>query len=150
MSPDSHEPEMKKPGSGEADAARSWLASTWQFWLPAGVFLVGLHGALLFLSRRFASGSTASKPILTLVALEVAGGAVFLFTLPALRRTRNGRGLLVWVFLVGVVLRGLTLISTPMLENDYYRYLWDGAVVSRGYNPYAYSPKGAHSGERET
>jgi hypothetical protein len=33
------------------------------------------------------------------------------------------------------------LHSTPILEDDYYRYLWDGAVTSNGFNPYVYSPK---------
>ncbi len=30
--------------------------------------------------------------------------------------------------------------STPILEDDYYRYLWDGAVTASGMNPYAYAP----------
>jgi hypothetical protein len=30
--------------------------------------------------------------------------------------------------------------STPVYENDYKRYLWDGAVVASGENPYRYSP----------
>ncbi|RMG33326.1 MAG: DUF2029 domain-containing protein, partial [Methanobacteriota archaeon] len=30
--------------------------------------------------------------------------------------------------------------SSPILEDDYYRYLWDGAVSANGFNPYQYSP----------
>jgi hypothetical protein len=116
-------------------------------WAPAGLFLLGVHAALLPLSFRFASGSTAEKPILVLVALEIAAGAVIILLLPALRRTRPGRGLLLWAFLVGLVLRALMMASTPMLENDYCRYLWDGAVAARGYNPYAHAPQDVLAGE---
>ena len=31
--------------------------------------------------------------------------------------------------------------SIPILEDDFYRYLWDGAVTAHGINPYAYSPE---------
>ncbi|NIP38155.1 MAG: hypothetical protein GWO07_04065 [Candidatus Dadabacteria bacterium] len=31
--------------------------------------------------------------------------------------------------------------SSPILEVDYYRYLWDGAVTASGNNPYKYSPQ---------
>jgi len=34
----------------------------------------------------------------------------------------------------------LFLGSTPVYENDWNRYLWDGAAVAQGINPYAYSP----------
>jgi len=30
--------------------------------------------------------------------------------------------------------------STPVYENDYKRYLWDGSVVASGENPYRFSP----------
>jgi len=33
--------------------------------------------------------------------------------------------------------------STPIYEDDWHRYLWDGAVVSAGVNPYLYTPADA-------
>jgi len=30
--------------------------------------------------------------------------------------------------------------SQPIYENDYKRYLWDGAVAASGESPYIYSP----------
>jgi len=33
------------------------------------------------------------------------------------------------------------LFTAPILEDDYYRYLWDGAVTANALNPYAYSPQ---------
>lgn len=35
----------------------------------------------------------------------------------------------------------ILISSEPILEDDYNRYLWDGAVTANGYNPYEYSPK---------
>jgi len=33
------------------------------------------------------------------------------------------------------------IITPPILEDDYFRYLWDGAVTANGLSPYTYSPK---------
>jgi hypothetical protein len=45
-----------------------------------------------------------------------------------------------WIIAVGLLARGIFFFSTPILEDDYYRYLWDGAVTASGINPYSYSP----------
>ena len=40
-----------------------------------------------------------------------------------------------------VLLCGLFFIGqNPKYENDHYRYLWDGQVLLKGHNPYAYPP----------
>lgn len=46
------------------------------------------------------------------------------------------RPVLFWAALMRLVL----LFSQPILETDYYRYLWDGYVTLQGVNPYRYSP----------
>ena len=35
----------------------------------------------------------------------------------------------------------MRLPATPILEDDLYHYLWDGAVVVAGHNPYAHAPR---------
>ena len=40
----------------------------------------------------------------------------------------------------GAALRLLMLISTPIWEDDFHRYLWDGGAVLAGLNPYAIAP----------
>lgn len=35
----------------------------------------------------------------------------------------------------------LIFFSEPILEDDYNRYLWDGAVTAKGINPFLYSPQ---------
>jgi len=45
------------------------------------------------------------------------------------------------------VMRAAMFGATPILEDDYYRYLWDGAVVVAGHNPYAHSPAAVLNGD---
>lgn len=44
------------------------------------------------------------------------------------------------VIVFGLAMRVLFFGSTPISEDDWYRYLWDGAAVSHGVNPYAHAP----------
>ncbi|MEK6703861.1 MAG: glycosyltransferase 87 family protein [Planctomycetota bacterium] len=41
---------------------------------------------------------------------------------------------------MAVLARLIVSLSPPMLESDYQRYLWDGAVAANGINPYRYPP----------
>lgn len=44
-------------------------------------------------------------------------------------------------------MRGFTAASTPVLETDYYRYLWDGAMLADGHDPYLFTPAGIRNGD---
>ena len=52
----------------------------------------------------------------------------------------NDKKLLFVIFSVALSLRGIAIFTTPILEVDYYRYLWDGKVLASGTSPYTYSP----------
>ena len=45
-----------------------------------------------------------------------------------------------WILLVAIVARLLLLGSSPVLEDDFWRYLWDGRVWADGINPYLFKP----------
>lgn len=47
-----------------------------------------------------------------------------------------------WALLIGVglVLRLLWLGKTPPLDDDFFRYLWDGALVANALDPYRHAP----------
>jgi len=47
---------------------------------------------------------------------------------------------------VAVLARLIVSVSPPMLETDYQRYLWDGAVTASGMNPYRHAPSDIISG----
>jgi hypothetical protein len=45
------------------------------------------------------------------------------------------------VFLAGsILLRAVFLVALPELSDDFWRYLWDGRLLSVGVNPYEYAP----------
>ncbi len=41
---------------------------------------------------------------------------------------------------VAVLLRGVLLVTEPLLSDDIYRYIWDGRAQAAGVNPYRYVP----------
>lgn len=49
------------------------------------------------------------------------------------------------LFALGLAMRLVLLAAPPApnLQDDYYRYLWDGSLVARGLNPYQFSPQEA-------
>ncbi|HEV8694165.1 MAG TPA: hypothetical protein VGQ93_08300, partial [Lysobacter sp.] len=115
-------------------------------WGGSGLLLLGAQLLLLGLSRQFAyEVGVLHSPVVWVVLLGVAAGGIYL-TLPSIIRATEQRSgaLFAWVFAVGVLMRLAMLPSAPILEDDFHRYLWDGAVVSRGMNPYAHAPLSAY------
>lgn len=121
-------------------------ATAWG-WGVLGLMLLVQSGALAWLSKDFTYGTDlGSRPILALVAVLMAAGAVYLGAVALVRRSAPSRGLAWWIFGVGAAMRLIAASTQPLLEDDYYRYLWDGAVAAHGYNPYAIIPGVALSG----
>lgn len=42
--------------------------------------------------------------------------------------------------LVGLLFRGVLLVSMPNLSQDFYRFIWDGEIVKNGMSPYEFTP----------
>ncbi|MCB9092119.1 MAG: hypothetical protein H6620_06120 [Halobacteriovoraceae bacterium] len=64
--------------------------------------------------------------------------ALYTFAVLSLRNflNLNPKNLFVSFFLSSLVLLG----TNPILENDQYRYFWEGKIVSQGFNPYKLAP----------
>jgi alpha-1,6-mannosyltransferase len=112
-----------------------------------GVALVACCATIAGLSRDFTYGTEmAERPILLFVALLMLAavpyfGAVYL----APRASLTPK--LAWgIFIIGVAMRLVMAIAQPILEDDFYRYLWDGAVTAHGHNPYTIRPADARAG----
>ncbi len=101
-----------------------------------------LYGALAWLSGDFAYGTVEQeRPLLVFLALIVSCFAVYIFSLIAALKCDDSARLAGLIVVVAIVLRAVLLPSHMIQELDLYRYLWDGAVVAEGGNPYRYAPK---------
>jgi len=121
-------------------------------WAGLGAALTALMGALALLSPQFGYAHRVhDMPIFAAVAILVAAGALYL-ALPRLIRATpaaagNGSPLLIFVATGGLLMRLVLLPSTAVLEDDYQRYLWDGAQTAHGLNPYATAPEAAKAAD---
>ena len=113
------------------------------FALYASVII--LAGALFYL--RDLSPSLApdlpieDHPVIRLcTALIIAGGAWFFMFCVVRRYAIKAAYIFPAMLIIGLVLRVMFFGSQPIYENDYKRYLWDGAVAASGESPYIYSP----------
>lgn len=109
-----------------------------------GVCLSICFISIRLLAQAFIYGSEVSieADILFFCLMVLAGFAYALlfWALPQISVARYG---LVSVIVIGLFFRIMFFGSAPISEDDWYRYLWDGAVVSHGVNPYTYPPASA-------
>ncbi len=110
--------------------------------LISGILLLICFSLVTYISPEFAKSiPLIDSPVLLLVGILIFSGVIFLFTILKMPRADLGRNQLLWVIAIGIILRLLMLFTAPILEDDYFRYLWDGAVTANGINPYTYSPQ---------
>ncbi|MFC1735456.1 glycosyltransferase 87 family protein [Candidatus Hydrogenedentota bacterium] len=106
-----------------------------------GLLMVLMQVILLALSKKFGYGKdTLSTPLLWYVGLLVFSGVVYLIAIFCFRPEVLNRKCAACIFLVGALMRMAAISSTPVKEDDFYRYFWDGAVVVEGFSPYRYAP----------
>lgn len=121
-------------------------------WL--GSFIIQTAPLMKSLSASLAITGTAYLAASIVLALTQAplGGPLFfgcaavmsVAYLAMLRRVWNEptvtRRLLVWAFLLALAIRAPLVGPRVAPESDMVRYLWDGRVQTRGYNPYEVVP----------
>ncbi len=108
--------------------------------IPA-VILVVLVAVVVGLAPRFVYGSDMlARPIIPFVLTMMVAGGVYLFSAWRSLSLPDSKQVFMFIVVVGVILRALLFYTRPILEDDYYRYLWDGGVTANGFNPYAYTP----------
>lgn len=128
-------------------AAKSRSTSLAASWFVGGVLLTAFGVALAVYSPRFGYAyDLGEMPIVWLTAGLVLAGLVYFFGLPPLIveslscDRQEVRPIMICIVAAGLVARLVLFASEPILEDDYQRYLWDGAVTASGHNPYAMSP----------
>ncbi len=125
-------------------------------WLALTLVLVTACAGLSMWSPAFARDvELIERPTLSLALALTLLGFVYLLTIPLIKRSLMAadgdaaartpqHAQILWIILLGGLAMRLALFnSTPIFEDDYYRYLWDGAVTANGYNPFTVSPDDA-------
>ena len=123
------------------------LKGTCRPWLVGGAILILAAASLALASYRFDyDGNLVDKPVLLFAVAFCAAGLAFFFCVPRLIRSGldcddgHAKVLLGIVFGAGLLARLVLFASVPVLEDDFYRYLWDGSVTAAGQSPYAVAP----------
>jgi hypothetical protein len=80
------------------------------------------------------------QPVAGFVALMMAAGGVYFAAAQICRLMSASVILRAWILVIALGLRMTMVTGTPILEDDHYRYLWDGALTAHGHNPYLHSP----------
>lgn len=110
------------------------------------VFAILVGGFLLYiriLSPAFAPGLEGDEyPYIEFVIALTLSSLCWIGLIPLLQRVKLSGKLWLWSLIcLGIIYRAVFFGSTPIYENDYNRYLWDGAVTLQGQNPYEYAPE---------
>ena len=89
-------------------------------------------------------GSISSQNIFfEYVFLKILLGIFFFFSAVFIYKIKESNKWFLIIITSGILARLILIPAYPVVENDFYRYLWDGAVTANGVNPYKYSPKEA-------
>ena len=106
-----------------------------------GVLLLVLSGAIAYLSQAFQYARWDIFPELWIyISLASVMGGVLLGFWALARRLKPSAAALMLIFAVGLIARLMMFTSNPVMEDDWHRYLWDGASVANGVDPYQFAP----------
>lgn len=114
--------------------------------LRIGIMIAIVSIGLSMLSWGFPYGAELNDtPFGLYLGTALIAGALWMWVPPQIKSGESSRSALLCILIIGLVARGTMFLSTPVLEDDSYRYLWDGAVSARGLDPYEYAPGDASS-----
>ena len=102
------------------------------FWI--GLLFLLCFVAISFLSSPFEYGSSVDRPILIVTGILIlSSGIAFYGLVDAIKISTTNRhaSRRLTVLVIGIALsaRLVALFTCPILEIDYYRYMWDGKVL---------------------
>ena len=100
------------------------------------------------LSSQFVLGTTTfDHPYGQFVGALIIAGVAWLCLIYGLKRYQLAHKDLFILLGVAILSRVIFIGSTPIYEDDWNRYLWDGAVTAKGVNPYDYAPEQVYEAE---
>lgn len=109
--------------------------------LRLGMMYLAICAGVVYVSQEFTYGRWDINQFLyQYMGLASAAGLSLLLLWGWIKRNRPTRFALGVIFIVGLFARLMMFASNPVLEDDWHRYLWDGAVVANGIDPFKFSP----------
>jgi len=107
-----------------------------------GVVFLGLCAGIAYISQEFVYARWAGLTpfIWQYIGLATMLGVILLAFFILVGRMKASRLALGLIFAIGLLARVMMFASTPVLEDDWHRYLWDGASVANGVDPYKFAP----------
>ncbi len=106
-----------------------------------GFLMLLLSGVITYVSQAFEYARWDIIPQLWIyIALAALMGLVLLGFWALVGRLKPSAAMLTVIFTAGVIARLMMFASNPVMEDDWHRYLWDGASVVNGVDPYQYAP----------
>jgi len=114
--------------------------------IAIGILSVSLHLVISLFTPYVAYDTYPTLiPILIYCFLAALAGGTVLLLFNAIKRFENSSGknskfIIGWILGIGLLLRLMMFTTTPVLEDDWIRYLWEGALGNEGISPYTYSP----------
>lgn len=114
-----------------------------------GVILLGLLGAIAVFSPFVAYNIRPDFiPVSLFVMLCILTGLAFIYSVLIINSHTNKikrRNMLIYAISIGLLARLVMVWSTPILEDDWIRYLWEGSISAQGISPYTYSPSDGYT-----
>ncbi len=122
------------------------------YWTAGALLTIAFSISCNAISSQFAWDIPLfERPILTFAGLLLSANILFLtwFVLTRKKLITTRKGIFeprrfwksaLFIFAIGIFARAILFASTPILEDDFYRYMWDGAVSAESLNPYQHAP----------
>lgn len=108
--------------------------------LGFGVILYAFY--ILFVSHTLTyDAQPANSQKILFVLQRILIGILFFIAIINITKLPFRESWIAWIIFTGLLARLILIPSSPILEDDFYRYFWDGAVTANEYNPYLFSPQ---------
>ena len=98
---------------------------------------MGALGGLQSIVLVWGSGAPTAVQLIAVLAAAALGGLALLWIA---FDSRFAQTPLAWVIGLAFVLRLIAVQADPLLEDDHYRYLWDGMRTVQHFDPYRFAP----------
>lgn len=107
--------------------------------LGFGILLYSVYLLIVSPSLTYdAKPDTVSK--IFFVSQRILIGILFFLAIININKLPLKESWIAWIIFTGLFARIILIPSAPILEDDFYRYMWDGAVTANQFNPYVLSP----------